>query len=83
VSGGRLLRHSGGWNVEEIENHGTVFATRMQKMREQIEAMKAIWTENKLEYHGDIVNFDTIMTWPKPVHLAPLYSGILRHTVIH
>jgi alkanesulfonate monooxygenase SsuD/methylene tetrahydromethanopterin reductase-like flavin-dependent oxidoreductase (luciferase family) len=39
----------------------------MQKMREQIEAMKAIWTENKPEYHGDIVNFDTMMTWPKPV----------------
>jgi alkanesulfonate monooxygenase SsuD/methylene tetrahydromethanopterin reductase-like flavin-dependent oxidoreductase (luciferase family) len=39
----------------------------MQKMREQIEAMKAIWTESKPEYHGDIVNFDTMMTWPKPV----------------
>src|SRR5712675_685767 len=57
----------GGWNQEEIENHGTVFVTRMQKMREQIEAMKAIWTENKPEYHGDIVNFDTMSTWPKPV----------------
>ena len=39
----------------------------MQKMREQIEAMKAIWTESKPEYHGDIVNFDTMMAWPKPV----------------
>src|SRR5437667_8324833 len=68
VSGGRFVFGiGGGWNVEEIENHGTVFATRMQKMREQIEAMKAIWSENKPEYHGDIVNFDTIMTWPKPV----------------
>jgi len=45
VSGGRFLFGiGGGWNQEEIENHGTVFATRMQKMREQIEAMKAIWT---------------------------------------
>ena len=35
----------------------------------QIEAMKAIWTETKPEYHGELVNFDTIMTWPKPVHL--------------
>jgi probable F420-dependent oxidoreductase len=68
VSGGRFLFGiGGGWNQEEIENHGTVFVTRMQKMREQIEAMKAIWTENKPEYHGDIVNFDTMMTWPKPV----------------
>jgi probable F420-dependent oxidoreductase len=68
VSGGRFLFGiGGGWNQEEIENHGTVFKTRMQKMREQIEAMKAIWTETKPEYHGELVEFDTIMTWPKPV----------------
>src|SRR5256885_7387890 len=68
VSGGRFLFGiGGGWNQEEIEDHGTAFATRMQKMREQIEAMKAIWTESKPEYHGDIVNFDTMSTWPKPV----------------
>ena len=68
VSNGRFIFGiGGGWNVEEIENHDTVFATRMQKMREQIEAMKAIWTQNKPEYHGEIVNFDTMMTWPKPV----------------
>ena len=68
VSGGRFLFGiGGGWNQEEIENHGTVFATRMQKMREQIEAMKAIWTQSKPEYHGDIVDFPTMMTWPKPV----------------
>ena len=68
VSGGRFLFGiGGGWNAEEVENHGTVFATRMQKMREQIEAMKAIWTETKPEYHGDIVDFPAMMTWPKPV----------------
>ena len=47
VSGGRFLFGiGGGWNAEEIENHGTVFTTRMQKMREQIEAMKEIWTKD-------------------------------------
>jgi probable F420-dependent oxidoreductase len=68
VSGGRFLFGiGGGWNQEEIENHGTAFGSRMKKMREQIEAMKAIWTETKPEYHGELVGFDTIMTWPKPV----------------
>ena len=68
VTGGRFLFGiGGGWNREEIENHATAFDTRMLKMREQIEAMKAIWTENKPEYHGEIVKFDTMMTWPKPV----------------
>jgi probable F420-dependent oxidoreductase len=68
VSGGRFLFGiGGGWNREEIENHATAFETRMQKMREQMEAMKAIWTESKPEYHGDIVDFGPMMTWPKPV----------------
>jgi|SRR5580704_14497292 probable F420-dependent oxidoreductase len=68
VSNGRFIFGiGGGWNQEEIENHGTVFATRMKKMREQMEAMKEIWTKSKPEYHGDIVRFDTLMTWPKSV----------------
>jgi probable F420-dependent oxidoreductase len=68
VSRGRFIFGiGGGWNAEEIENHGTLFATRMQKMREQVEAMKAIWTQSKPQYHGDIVDFGTMMTWPKPV----------------
>src|SRR2546429_8966597 len=67
VSGGRFLFGiGGGWNQEEIENHGTAFSSRMQKMREQIEAMKALWTQETPEYHGEIVNFDTMSTWPKP-----------------
>jgi len=67
VSQGRFIFGiGGGWNQEEIENHGTVFKTRMQKMREQMEAMKAIWTQSKPEYQGEIVKFDTMMTWPKP-----------------
>jgi alkanesulfonate monooxygenase SsuD/methylene tetrahydromethanopterin reductase-like flavin-dependent oxidoreductase (luciferase family) len=29
--------------------------------------MKVIWTQSKAEYHGEFVNFDPMMTWPKPV----------------
>jgi probable F420-dependent oxidoreductase len=68
VSGGRFLFGiGGGWNQDEMEDHGTVYATRFKKMREQVEAMKVIWTETKPEYHGDIVAFPAMMTWPKPV----------------
>ncbi len=68
VSGGRFLFGVGnGWNQDEMENHGTVFATRHKLVRERIEAMKAIWTQTKAEYHGEFVNFDPMMTWPKPV----------------
>src|SRR5712671_4577588 len=65
VSNGRFLFGIGcGWNAEEMEGHGTVYETRTLKMREQIEAMKEIWTKSKPEYHGEIVNFPPMMTWP-------------------
>ena len=68
VSGGRFLFGiGGGWNAEEIESHGTVFKTRMQKMREQMEAMKEIWTKSTASYDGEIVKVTPMMTWPKPV----------------
>ncbi len=68
VSSGRFLFGIGnGWNQDEMENHGTVFASRHKLVRERIEAMKAIWTQSKAEYHGEFVNFDPMMTWPKPV----------------
>jgi probable F420-dependent oxidoreductase len=67
VSGGRFLFGiGGGWNAEEIEAHGTVFTTRMQKMREQMEAMKQIWTRSTAEYNGQIVKVPSMQTWPKP-----------------
>src|ERR1700745_1801717 len=51
VSGGRFLFGIGaGWNQHEMEDHGTVYATRFKKMREQIEAMREIWTKSKPEY---------------------------------
>ena len=68
VSGGRFLFGIGnGWNQDEMENQGTIFATRHKLVRERVEAMKAIWTQPKPEYHGEFVNFDPMMTWPKPV----------------
>jgi hypothetical protein len=35
-------------------------------MRERMEAMKAIWTEDEASYHGRYVDFDRIWSWPKP-----------------
>ena len=68
VSGGRFLFGVGnGWNAEEMADHGTVFTSRHKLARERIEAMKAIWTQPKAEYHGEFVNFDPMMAWPKPV----------------
>lgn len=68
VSGGRFLFGVGnGWNQDEIENHGTVFATRHKLARERIEAMKAIWTQAQPSYAGEFVNFTPMETGPKPL----------------
>ena len=68
LSGGRLLFGVGaGWNIEEMENHGTDPRRRFSLMRERIEAMKAIWTEDEASYHGEHVDFDSIWCWPKPI----------------
>lgn len=68
ISGGRFVFGVGnGWNQDEMENHGTVFATRHKLARERIEAMKAIWTQDEAEYHGEFVEFGPMMAWPKPV----------------
>jgi probable F420-dependent oxidoreductase len=68
VSGGRFLFGvGGGWNAEEMADHGTEFRTRFKQMPERIEAMKEIWTKTKAEYHSEMVDFPEMMAWPKPV----------------
>lgn len=79
LSSGRfLLGVGGGWNAEEMENHGTPFARRWKILRERIEAMKAIWAQEEASYEGEFVQFDRIISHPKPVqqpHPPILYGG--------
>src|SRR6266700_2049570 len=79
LSRGRFLFGVGnGWDKEEMEHHGTVYATRHKLSRERIEAMKRIWTEETAEYHGEFVNFAPMQTWPKPVqkpHVPVIVGG--------
>jgi probable F420-dependent oxidoreductase len=83
LSEGRFLFGVGnGWLREEIENHGTKFATRHQVARERIEAMQAIWTQDAPEYQGKYVAFGPINQWPKPVqkpHPPIIVGGMLEY----
>jgi probable F420-dependent oxidoreductase len=85
LSNGRLLFGvGGGWNAEEMENHGTVFKTRFRRLEEQVRALKEIWTKDAAQFHGDFVNFDPIWSWPKPVqkpHPPVLFGGETEHTL--
>src|SRR3954454_15201207 len=67
LSGGRFEFGVGaGWNREEMANHGTDPRTRMRLLKERIEAMKVIWTQDEASYSGEYVNFEKIWSWPKP-----------------
>jgi probable F420-dependent oxidoreductase len=67
LSGGRFEFGVGaGWNREEMRNHGTDPRKRMAIMRERIEAMKAIWTQEEASYAGEHVAFERILSRPKP-----------------
>jgi probable F420-dependent oxidoreductase len=78
ISGGRFVLGIGaGWNVEEMANHGASYQHRWKIVREKILAMKAIWTQDEAEYHGDFVDFDPIWSWPKPLQVGgpPVWMG--------
>jgi probable F420-dependent oxidoreductase len=85
LSGGRFLFGVGaGWNAEEMENHGTEPSRRFGVMRERIEAMKAIWTEDEASYHGRHVDFERIWSWPKPAqrpHPPIIVGGNGKHVL--
>ena len=78
LSGGRMMFGMGaGWNVDEMENHGTAPETRFKLLEERVRAMKALWTEEEAAFHGDFVDFDPVWSYPKPVQSPhpPLYLG--------
>ena len=85
LSNGRFIFGiGGGWNVDEMENHGTRYQTRFTLLRERILAMRALWTQDEAAFHGETVNFDPVWSYPKPLqrpHPPILLGGSSDHTV--
>ncbi len=77
LSGGRVLLGAGfGWNTDELTDHGVLPGKRRTILREYIEAMRALWSEEQAEYNGDYVKFGPSWAWPKPVRGdVPLLIG--------
>ncbi|MBO0874839.1 MAG: LLM class F420-dependent oxidoreductase [Pseudonocardia sp.] len=76
ISAGRVVLGVGiGWNREEMSNHGTDPATRGLKANEQVAALKKLWTEEQVDFHGRFVDFSPLFSWPKPVQSPhpPIY----------
>lgn len=85
LSGGRFVFGiGGGWNVDEMENHGATYGTRFKRMREHVLAMQALWAEEEPSFHGEMVNFDPVWLYPKPAqrpYPPILLGGSSDHTL--
>jgi len=77
LSGGRVTLGAGfGWNTDELADHGVPAGKRRTVLREYVEAMRALWTQEEAAYDGEFVNFGACWAFPKPVqpHI-PLIIG--------
>ena len=68
LSGGRVSIGAGfGWNTDELLDHHVPAAKRRTVLREYLEAMRALWTQDEASYDGEFVSFGASWAWPKPV----------------
>jgi probable F420-dependent oxidoreductase len=77
LSGGRVTLGAGfGWNTDELTDHGVPPARRRTVLREYLEAMRALWSQDEAGYAGEYVNFGASWAWPKPVRgTVPVLIG--------
>jgi probable F420-dependent oxidoreductase len=77
LSGGRVTVGAGfGWNTDELADHHVPAGRRRTVLREYIEAMRALWTQEEAAYAGEFVSFGPSWAYPKPVQRhIPLVIG--------
>ncbi|WP_327729184.1 LLM class F420-dependent oxidoreductase [Streptomyces sp. NBC_00487] len=67
LSGGRLTLGLGyGWNVEEAADHGVVWRTRRDLVRDRMALMRALWAEEPTAYEGEFGSVRASQAHPKP-----------------
>jgi len=67
LSGGRVTLGAGfGWNTDELADHHVPAGRRRTVLREYVEAMRALWTQEEASYDGEFVSFGPSWAWPKP-----------------
>jgi probable F420-dependent oxidoreductase len=67
LAGGRVDLGVGfGWNTDELADHGVLTGRRRTVLREYLEAMQALWTQDEASYEGEFISFGASWAWPKP-----------------
>lgn len=77
LSGGRVFLGVGvGWLREELEAMGIDPATRGARTDEGIEALRAVWADGEVSFHGRWTRFEGVRSHPKPVQRpVPILVG--------
>ncbi len=77
LSGGRVTLGAGfGWNTDELADHGVPAGRRRTVLKEYVEAMRALWTQDEASYEGEFVSFGPSWAFPKPVQThVPIIIG--------
>lgn len=83
LTGGRLRLGVGiGWNVVEYEALNEDFHTRGKRMEEQIEVLRALWTNEVVTYEGRFHHFNHLGIAPRPSRPIPLWMGGMSEVVM-
>lgn len=78
ASQGRMILAVGtGWNPHEFEAQDVPRNERGQRLEEGVEIIKQVWTDNHVDYEGEIFSFEDVSIEPKPIqdpHM-PIWFG--------
>jgi probable F420-dependent oxidoreductase len=81
LSGGRLRLAVGvGWNWAEYEALGADFAARTEVLDEQIEVLRALWTQPLVTFSGRHHQLDRVGINPLPARPIPIVMGTKAST---
>lgn len=83
LSGGRLRLGVGiGWNRVEYEALGMDFANKARRIEEQIEVLRALWTQPVVDYEGKWHRVPEAGINPLPAQPIPVWMGGGTDTVL-
>src|ERR1700704_3156864 len=78
VSGGRAILAVGLGRAHHYRDFQVPVAQRVRRFREEVELIKALWTEDKVTYRGQIYQVENVKLATRPVRKPhpPLWMGV-------
>jgi alkanesulfonate monooxygenase SsuD/methylene tetrahydromethanopterin reductase-like flavin-dependent oxidoreductase (luciferase family) len=87
LSGGRFILGLGaGWNEEEFKAYGYPFPSageRVEQLEETLQIVKALWTQEKVTFHGKHYQVTEAYCEPKPVPVPSILIGAFQPKMLN